>query len=80
MLTSRTKISRWRRTIWHVEARPRPEVAGRRSITATILLRRIIAAELRLLRIAWWRKWRLTTILRRRTLTLLWRARSRSIL
>jgi len=80
MLTSRTKISRRRRTIWHVEARPRPEVAWRRSITATILLRRIIAAELRLLRIAWWRKWRLTTILRRRTLTLWWRAWSRCIL
>jgi hypothetical protein len=80
MLTSRTKVSGRRRAIWHVETRPRPEVAWRRSVTATILLRRIIAAELRLLRIAWWRKWGLTTILRRRTLTLLWRARSRCIL
>jgi hypothetical protein len=80
MLTSRTKVSRRRRTIWHVEARPWPEVAWRRSITAIILLRRIIAAELRLLRITWRRKGRLATILRQGSLTLELRAWSRCIL
>ena len=67
-LASMTKVSRRRRrAVRHVKTRTWSEVAWRRSI-ATVL--RIIAPDVRWLRIAWWREGGEATVLRRWALTL----------
>ena len=80
-MSSWTEIARRGRSIGHsVETRTWWEVARRWSIAATILLRRIVAAKLRLRRIAGRREWRLTTVLRLLTLSRRALTRTRRVL